>query len=52
MMSIVMRQLASYQEIMEFWDLDELHAVHEILDIQGDLEAEALAKMKAERKTR
>lgn len=47
-MSLVVRQIATYREIVEFWDIDEVHAVHEILDIQADMEADALAEMKAE----
>ena len=47
-MSLAVRQIATYQEITQFWDLDELHAMHEILDIQADLEAAELAKVRAQ----
>jgi hypothetical protein len=46
-MSLALRQIATYQEVMTYWDIDEVYAMHEILDIQADLEAEELAKMKA-----
>lgn len=49
-MSLAVRQIATYQEIVTFWDIDELYAMHEILDIQGDLEAEEIER--AKRKTR
>ena len=39
-------QIATYQEVVSFWDIDELYAMHEILDIQGDLEAEAMEQAK------
>lgn len=51
-MSIAVRQIATYQEITQYWDLDELHAMHEILDIQADLEAAELAQMKAQTEAR
>jgi len=47
-MSLVVRQIATYQEVTTHWDIDELYAMHEILDIQADIEAEAVARMKAE----
>lgn len=49
-MSLALRQIATYQEIVTFWDIDELYAMHEILDIQADLEAEEIER--AKRKTR
>lgn len=48
-MSLTLRNVASYQELMTFWDIDELYAAHEILDIQSDLEAEAHQRAKLER---
>jgi len=47
-MSLAVRQIATYQEITTHWDIDELYAMHEILDIQADIEAEEAAKMKAQ----
>ena len=46
-MSLAVRQIATYQEVTTHWDIDELYAMHEILDIQADIEAEEAAKMKA-----
>ena len=31
----------SYRELVEYWDLDEVLAAHEIVDIREELEAEA-----------
>ena len=47
MMSLVQRGIATYQEITSYWDIDELHAMHEILDIRDDLEAAHIERMKA-----
>lgn len=51
-MSLAVRQIATYQEVTRYWDLDEVLAMHEILDIQDDIEAAEVEKMKRERKTR
>lgn len=47
-MSLAVRGIASYQEVTQYWDLDEVFAMHEILDIQGDMEAAEVAKMRAQ----
>jgi len=46
-MSLVVRGVATYEEIMRFWDIDELMAMHEILDIQADLEADEADRIKS-----
>ncbi len=46
-MSLAVRQIATYQEVTQYWDLDEVYAMHEILDIQADIEAAEVAEMKA-----
>lgn len=46
-MSLAVQQIATYQEVTTHWDIDEVYAMHEILDIQADIEAEEAAKMKA-----
>jgi hypothetical protein len=51
-MSLVVRQIATYREVTEYWDIDELHAMREILDIQDDLEAEFIAQMNAKQRQR
>ena len=51
-MSLVVRQIASYREITEYWDIDEVYAMHEILDIQDDIEAEQVEQMKLKNKMR
>lgn len=51
-MSLALRQIATYQEVTTHWDIDEVYAMHEILDIQDDLEAEEAAKMKAQAEAR
>lgn len=51
-MSLAIRQIASYREITEYWDIDELNAMHEILDIQDDIEAERLEQLRLERSMR
>lgn len=47
-MTLAIRQIATYREVTEYWDINELHAMLEILDIQDDIEAEQmeLAKLK------
>lgn len=45
-MSLVVRQIATYQEVTTHWDINEVYAMHEILDIQDDLEAEEIERMK------
>jgi hypothetical protein len=45
-MSLVVRQIATYKEVVTFWDIDELYAMHEILDIQADIEAEETERLK------
>lgn len=51
-MSLAVRQIATYQEVTTHWDIDELYAMHEILDIQADLEAQQVAEMKAQAQAR
>lgn len=51
-MSLAVRQIATYQEVMTYWDIDELYAMHEILDIMDDLEAEQLEQVKANQRRR
>ena len=51
-MSLAVQQIATYREVTEFWDIDELYAMHEILDIQADLEAEQAELYKLERSLR
>ena len=51
-MSLAVRQIATYQEIRTHWDIDELYAMHEILDIQADLEADEIAEMRAKAEAR
>lgn len=50
-MSLVTRQIATYREVTEYWDINELHAMLEILDIQDDIEAEQMELLKAKRST-
>lgn len=45
-MSLAMQQIATFKEVVTFWDIDELEAMHELLDIQADIEAEELARIK------
>lgn len=33
-----MHKIATYREIMEFWDLNEVLLANELLDIQEDIE--------------
>lgn len=49
-MSLAVRQIATYQEVTQYWDIDEVYAMHEILDIQDDLEAEQIEQMKRQSK--
>lgn len=51
-MSLAVRQIATYQEVTQYWDIDEVYAMHEILDIQDDLEAEQIEQMKLRSKQR
>lgn len=51
-MSLAIRQVATYQEVTQYWDIDEVYAMHEILDIQDDLEAEQVDEMKRRSKQR
>ena len=51
-MSLVVRQVATYKELTEYWDIDEIHSMHEILDIQDDIEAEHYERMKRKAKQR
>lgn len=46
-MSLVLASVATYREVREYWDINEIHAMQEILDIRADIEAEEHAKMKA-----
>jgi len=48
-MSLAIRQVATYKEVTEYWDINELYAMHEILDIQDDIEAAHLEEMKLKR---
>ena len=45
-MSLAVRQIATYQEVTTHWDIDELYAMHEILDMVDDLEAEQVEQHK------
>jgi hypothetical protein len=45
-MSLVLRGVATYKEVREFWDINEVYAMHEILDIRDDLEADEAEKLK------
>lgn len=49
-MSLAVRQIATYQEVMTYWDIDELYAMHEILDIMDDMEAEQVEQAKAQQR--
>jgi hypothetical protein len=51
-MSLVVRGVATYEEIMRFWDIDELMTMHEILDIQADIEADETERLKAKMATK
>lgn len=51
-MSLVVRNIATYQEVTTHWDINEVYAMHEILDIQDDLEAEHIEEMKRRSKHR
>lgn len=46
-MSLALRGVATYREVREYWDIDEVYAAHEIMDIRDDLEAAAVAQLKA-----
>lgn len=48
-MTLAIRQIATYREVTEYWDINELHAMLEILDIQDDIEAEQMELMKLKR---
>lgn len=48
-MTLAIRQIATYKEVTEYWDINELHAMLEILDIQDDIEAEQMELMKLKR---
>lgn len=45
-MSLAIRKIATYQEVSAYWDIDELYAMHEILDMVDDLEAEQVEQHK------
>lgn len=49
-MNLAVRKVATYQEIRSFWDIDEVMAMHEILDIIDDLEAAEYEKIRSKRK--
>ena len=50
-MMLVKRGMAgSYQEVLTFWDIDEVMAAIEILEILDDAEAAEIARMKASAK--
>lgn len=51
-MSLALRGVATYREVTEYWDIDELYAMHEILDIRDDLEADEAEKLKQRTKLR
>lgn len=51
-MSLVVRNIATYQEVTTHWDINEVYAMHEILDIQDDLEAAHIEEMKRRSKHR
>lgn len=51
-MSLALRGVATYKEVIEFWDIDELYAMHEILDIRDDLEAAETEKLRQQTKAR
>lgn len=51
-MSLVLDGVATYKEVRQFWDINEVYAMHEILDIRRDLEAEEHAKLKAKTEAR
>jgi len=50
-MRLVTRRVARYDEIMRYWDLDEVMEANEMLDIEDDAEwlsaEEARAKVKS-----
>jgi hypothetical protein len=48
-MSLAIRQIATYREVTEYWDIDEIEAMREILDIQDDIEAEQAEQLKLKR---
>lgn len=48
-MTLAIRQIATYKEVTEYWDINELHAMLEILDIQDDIEAEQMELLKLKR---
>lgn len=48
-MTLAIRQVATYQEVTSYWDINELYAMLEILDIQDDIEAEQMELMKLKR---
>lgn len=49
-MSLVLRKVTTYQEVRTYWDLDEVYAMHEILDIRDDLEAQELESIRRKAK--
>lgn len=50
-MMLVKRGMAgSYQEVLTFWDIDEVMAAIEILELLDDAETSEVARMKAARK--
>jgi hypothetical protein len=51
-MSLAVRQIATYQEVTQYWDLEEVYAMHEILDIQADIEAEQAEQLKLKQRQR
>lgn len=51
-MSLAVRQIATYQEVTSYWDIDEVYAMHEVLDIQADMEAEETEKLKQKARAR
>lgn len=48
-MRLAFREIATYREVCEFWDLDEVEAAHELLDAQDEYAEEQSAKAKAAR---
>jgi hypothetical protein len=49
-MSLVLRGVATYREVREYWDIDEVYAMQEILDIRDDLEAAEAEKLRQKAK--
>ena len=50
-MRLVLRGVAGYGEIRQFWDIVEVIEANELLDIQDDVDWHASDKMQKEAKT-